>query len=746
MLLSVTTGMTATVLAADNQTARAAVDSICATAGYRPGVDSYGDCYAFAKAFCNKLYGCYPGGISSYNFNNPGNFYMVAQTAGTGVTAATLSNVLSQALPGDVLQMRWQYTSNGTTKQSNHTAIVYSSDTSSITVLQDGASWQTIQKTNYAYSSSYFRWSGTGLGISVYRYNNYSGKFGGGSSGGSYIPTPVVGDNKNIVSVGEEITFWYSGLTECSKAEFYFEKNGKVYYVKDSTSSREFATYFENEGTYNVYAGGYYNGQWYYSPKITVFVFNPSLVSNKTSVNTNEEIAFTYSGLSAAQKVNICFEKDGVTYYEGDSTSSRVYKNYFENPGIYYVYAKGILSDYSTTSNKIKITVNCQHTYNEEITKPATCTDTGVATYTCSACGATKTETINPIGHVWDEGAVTTPATEIDNGIMTYTCVNCSDTKEVVIPVLTHTHTASEAVKENEIAPTCTKAGSYDLVVYCSLGDNYEFSRETVPVSATGHSFTNYVSNCDATCTSDGTKTAKCDNCNVTDTIVDEDTALGHDYKSVITNPSCIERGYTTHICKFCGDSYISDYTEISEHTIVFDDAVAATCTQNGATAGAHCSVCGKVFIAQDAVDALGHTWNEGTVTKNSTYTETGIKEYRCTVCGAIKTETVQKLPKKANTLTVKAKKPTVKFAKLKKKNQTIARKYAITVSKAKGTVTYTKSSGNKKITINKKTGNITVKKGLKKGTYKVKVKVTAVGNSTYKSSRKIVTVTIKVK
>lgn len=101
---------------------------------------------------------------------------------------------------------------------------------------------------------------------------------------------------------------------------------------------------------------------------------------------------------------------------------------------------------------------------------------------------------------------------------------------------------------------------------------------------------------------------------------------------------------------------------------------------------------------------------------------------------------------KKANTLTVKAKKPTVKYSKLKKKNQTVARKKAITVSNAQGTVTYAKSSGNKKITINKKTGKITVKKGLKKGTYKVKIKVKAAGNASYKAATKTVTVTIKVK
>ena len=94
----------------------------------------------------------------------------------------------------------------------------------------------------------------------------------------------------------------------------------------------------------------------------------------------------------------------------------------------------------------------------------------------------------------------------------------------------------------------------------------------------------------------------------------------------------------------------------------------------------------------------------------------------------------------------MKAKTVTVKYKQLKKKTQTVKRSKAISISGAKGTVTYVKASGNKKISVNKKTGKITVRKKLKKGTYKLKVKVKAAGNSRYKSVTKKVTVKIKVK
>ena len=102
------------------------------------------------------------------------------------------------------------------------------------------------------------------------------------------------------------------------------------------------------------------------------------------------------------------------------------------------------------------------------------------------------------------------------------------------------------------------------------------------------------------------------------------------------------------------------------------------------------------------------------------------------------------KITKAAQPLTVKAK--SAKTVTVKSKKATIAAKDALTVSKAQGTVTYTKASGKKYFSVNKKNGKITVKKGTPKGTYKVKIKVTAAGNSNYKSGNKTVTITIKVK
>ncbi len=60
--------------------------------------------------------------------------------------------------------------------------------------------------------------------------------------------------------------------------------------------------------------------------------------------------------------------------------------------------------------------------------------------------------------------------------------------------------------------------------------------------------------------------------------------------------------------------------------------------------------------------------------------------------------------------------------------------------------MTYAKAGGDKKLTINKKTGNITVKKGTKKGVHKIRVRVTAAGDGDHNPLAMTVTVKIRVK
>lgn len=94
------------------------------------------------------------------------------------------------------------------------------------------------------------------------------------------------------------------------------------------------------------------------------------------------------------------------------------------------------------------------------------------------------------------------------------------------------------------------------------------------------------------------------------------------------------------------------------------------------------------------------------------------------------------KIIKGVNPVTV-----TVKKSAAAKSRSTVSIKKAVKVKKAEGKVTY--KTNNKKVTVKK--GTMLISKGLKKGkTYKVKIIVTAKGNSNYKA--KTITKIIKIK
>ena len=104
-------------------------------------------------------------------------------------------------------------------------------------------------------------------------------------------------------------------------------------------------------------------------------------------------------------------------------------------------------------------------------------------------------------------------------------------------------------------------------------------------------------------------------------------------------------------------------------------------------------------------------------------------------------------IAKAANPLAAKGKTATVKLAKLNNKAQRLATNKVLAITKkGAGTMSYKKVSGSAKIVVSKKTGQVLVKKGLKKGTYAVKVQVEAAGDANHLASvLKPLTIKIKV-
>ena len=148
-----------------------------------------------------------------------------------------------------------------------------------------------------------------------------------------------------------------------------------------------------------------------------------------------------------------------------------------------------------------------------------------------SVMTGTPSKTVtNPTGdHAWDSGRVTKPATCTEKGVKTYTCTrHSSHTKNEEIPALNHSFDGQEYVSDNNA--TCEQDGTKTAkCVRYGTGDCMETDTVTDTDSKLGHLFEDYVSNNDATYAHDGTKTAKCvryDQCGETHTMPDEGSRL----------------------------------------------------------------------------------------------------------------------------------------------------------------------------------------------------------------------------
>ena len=271
------------------------------------------------------------------------------------------------------------------------------------------------------------------------------------------------------------------------------------------------------------------------------------------------------------------------------------------------------------------------HDYIPHEAKDPTCTEVGWKAYvTCSRCDYTTYEEIPALGHT--EGAVVvennvapkcTTDGSYDNVIYCTVCDVELSRDTVVVPATGHTEGA--VVVENNVNPTCTVDGSYDNVIYCTVC-KAETSRDTVVVDKLGHDEIPHDAQA-VTCTEIGwNEYVTCSRCDYT--TYAEIPATGHNYNEVVTNPTCLEQGYTTHTCH-CGDNYTDTYVEATGHS---HNAVITkpTCTEQGYTT--HTCHCGDSFV-DTYVNALGHDEIEH-VAKAPTCTEIGWDAYvTCSRC-----------------------------------------------------------------------------------------------------------------
>lgn len=149
------------------------------------------------------------------------------------------------------------------------------------------------------------------------------------------------------------------------------------------------------------------------------------------SSNVNHTITIT-DGHSYTSKVTspTCTTQGYTTYtcskcghsYTGNTTAALGHSSV--NGGTAAVHAK---------CSRCGVTLSSTHSYTQSVQTAATCTEKGTSKYSCS-CGYSYTaQDIKALGHA-EVGVVTKEPTPTSDGLMTYTCSRCGATRTEVIP------------------------------------------------------------------------------------------------------------------------------------------------------------------------------------------------------------------------------------------------------------------------------------------------------------------------
>lgn len=182
------------------------------------------------------------------------------------------------------------------------------------------------------------------------------------------------------------------------------------------------------------------------------------------------------------------------------------------------------------------ITPAIPHDYKAHVIE-ATCDAEGKTIHRCDGCGSSfVTDYTSPLGHSWDKGTLVTNATCTGEGVMEYRCTRCGYHRLDADPADGHIPGAPATCTEPQL---CTRCGAV------------------------------------------------------------LEKALGHDYKSEVTAPTCTEMGYTTNTCSRCGDTNKSNYTEPAGHKPSDWIIDKKPTTDSEGSKHKECTVCGEKLETQ---------------------------------------------------------------------------------------------------------------------------------------------------
>ena len=171
-----------------------------------------------------------------------------------------------------------------------------------------------------------------------------------------------------------------------------------------------------------------------------------------------------------------------------------------------------------------------------------------------------------------------------------------------------HTSTTVEGAK----AATCTTAGFTGNTVCTACGETVAQGKT---IAATGHSFGEWKTTTEATCTTTGEERRNCNNCQHFET--KEIAVLGHNDAN------------SDGLCDRCNEKI----GECKHPNTTVEGATKATCTTDGHTGKTVCVACGIVISEGETITATGHTFAAWVIIREPTCTKAGLERRDCDGC-----------------------------------------------------------------------------------------------------------------
>lgn len=282
-----------------------------------------------------------------------------------------------------------------------------------------------------------------------------------------------------------------------------------------------------------------------------------------------------------------------------------------------------------------KLCFKKRHIHKKDLHKSrveATCIRPGnIEYYTCTGCdklldkdGQEITEDIEipALGHDFTgEWTVTKPATCTESGVKARKCSRCKETEKETIPATGHTEAEDAAV-----AATCTTAGK-TAGSHCLVCNTIIKAQEEIP--ATGHSFGKWEKVKAPTCMGRGSVKRACDICGYIE--IKDIAANGHVWNTDYTvdkQPTCTETGSKSIHCRNCREVKDVKAIEALGHTLgdwIIDKPATVE------TAGSRhkeCETCGAILEKEEIkklelpaykiIDGAESTWTQNTNTDGS--------------------------------------------------------------------------------------------------------------------------------